>query len=148
MYNPAASNPLQPPSILLQPSCLEPFTNPFYPFVTQLLLNKNILNPLINAEMKTLVNSLELIGNPDGPGASAPDLSPVFTYTCQNHSGVSAIDSPDRFEHVFDPYYILEVSEKILRLEILIVRPQKWAKICLFAVFKAFTSNFFYYNLY
>ena len=42
-----------------------------------MLLNKNILNHLINAEIKTLVNSLKLIGNPDGPGASAPDLSPV-----------------------------------------------------------------------
>ena len=36
-----------------------------------------ILNNLINATEKTLVNSLKLIGNPDGPGAPAPDLSPV-----------------------------------------------------------------------
>ena len=35
---------------------------------------------MINAEIKTLVNSLKLIGNPDGPGASAPDLSPVCIY--------------------------------------------------------------------
>ena len=75
-------------------------------------------------------------------------MSIFFTYAHPNRSGVGAIDSPDRFEHVFDPYYILEVSEKNFRLEILIVRPQKWAKICLFAVFKAFISNFLYYNLY
>ena len=80
MYNPAASNLLYFPSILLQPSFPQPFTNPFYPFVTQLLLNKNILNHLINSEIETLVNSLKLIGNPDGPGASAPDLSPVQVY--------------------------------------------------------------------
>ena len=35
---------------------------------------------MINSEIKTLVNSLKLIGNPDGPGASAPDLSPVVLY--------------------------------------------------------------------
>ena len=33
---------------------------------------------MINAEIKTLVNSFKLIRNPDGPGASAPDLSPVY----------------------------------------------------------------------
>jgi len=52
----------------------------------------------------------------------------IFTYTCPNHSGVGAIDSPGRFEHVSHPYYILEVFEKIFRHEILIVRPQKLAK--------------------
>ena len=49
----------------------------------------------------------------------------ILTYTCPNHSGVGAIDSPDRFEHVFDPYYILEALEKIFKREISIVRPQK-----------------------
>ena len=72
----------------------------------------------------------------------------IFTYTCPNHSGVGAIDSPDRFEHVFDPYYTLEVLEKIFKHEISIVRPQKLAKIVFFGVFKAFISNFLYYNLY
>ena len=47
----------------------------------------------------------------------------IFTYTCPNHSGDGAIDSPDRFEHVFDPYYTLEVLEKIFELDISIVRP-------------------------
>ena len=47
----------------------------------------------------------------------------IFTYTCPNHSGVGAIDSPDRFEHVFDPYYTLEVHEKSFEFDISIVRP-------------------------
>ena len=36
----------------------------------------------------------------------------IFTYTCPNHSGVGAIDSPDRFEHVFEPYYIRKAPRK------------------------------------
>ena len=36
---------------------------------------------------------------------------------------VGAIDSPDRFEHVFDPYYTLEVHEKSFEFDISIVRP-------------------------
>ena len=36
-----------------------------------------------------------------------------FTYTCPNGSGVGAIDRSDPFEHVFDPYFILEVPRKI-----------------------------------
>ena len=72
----------------------------------------------------------------------------IFRYTCPNHSGVGAIGSPDRFEHVLHPYYILEVFEKKFRHEILIVRPQKSAKNGLFWCFKAFISNFLYYNLY
>ena len=59
----------------------------------------------------------------------------IFTYTCRNHSGVGAIDSPDRFEHVFDPYYILEVLEKIFKREISNVRPQKLAKNSVFWCF-------------
>ena len=38
----------------------------------------------------------------------------ILRYTCPNHSGVGAIGSPDRFEHVLHPYYILEVFEKNL----------------------------------
>ena len=72
----------------------------------------------------------------------------IFTYTCPNHLGVSAIDNSDRFEHVLHPYRILEVLEKNFRDEILIVHPQKWAKNALFWCFKAFISNFLYYNLY
>ena len=37
----------------------------------------------------------------------------VFTYTCSNGSGVGAIDRSDPFEHVFDPYCILEFLRKI-----------------------------------
>ena len=72
----------------------------------------------------------------------------IFTYTCPNHLGVSAIDNPDRFEHVLHPYHILEVLEKNFRHEISIVHPQKWAKNAFFWCFKAFISNFLYYNLY
>ena len=34
-----------------------------------------------------------------------------------------AIDNPDRFEQVFDTYYIPEVSEKIFMDDISMVRP-------------------------
>ena len=37
----------------------------------------------------------------------------ILACTCPNRSGVGAIDNPDRFEQVFNPYYILEVPEKI-----------------------------------
>ena len=56
-----------------------------------MLLNKNILNHLINAEIKTLVNSLKLIGNSDGPGASAPDLSPVILYVRKSKKKVGIL---------------------------------------------------------
>ena len=36
----------------------------------------------------------------------------IFACTCPNRSGVGAIDNPDRFEQVFDTYYIPETSEK------------------------------------
>ena len=55
-------------------------------------------------------------------------MSIFFTYAYPNRSGVNAMDNPDRFEHIFDPYYILEVLEKIFKYEISIVRPQKLAK--------------------
>ena len=69
----------------------------------------------------------------------------ILTHTCPNHSGVSANDSPDHSEQVFDAYYIREVLEKNFTHDILMVRPQKYA---FFGVFKAFISNFLYYNLY
>ena len=53
----------------------------------------------------------------------------IFTYTCPNHSGVSAIDSPDRLEHVLHPYCILEALENFFGHELWIVRAQKLAKI-------------------
>ena len=59
----------------------------------------------------------------------------IFTYTCPNHSGVGAIDSPDRFEHVSNQYYILEVPGKFFRDEISFVRAEKLAKNGLFWCF-------------
>ena len=56
----------------------------------------------------------------------------IFTHTCSNRSGVGAIDSPDRFEHVFHPYCTQEVLGKKFRHEISIVRPQKLAKNSIF----------------
>ena len=61
----------------------------------------------------------------------------IFTYTCPNHSGVGAIDSPDPFEDVFHPNYILEVPEKNFGYEISTVRPQKLPKNGFFDLFKA-----------
>ena len=48
-----------------------------------------------------------------------------FASTCPIRSGVGVIDTPDPFEHVLYPYYILEVREKNFSNEILTVRPQK-----------------------
>ena len=56
-----------------------------------------------------------------------------------------AIDNPDRFEQVFDPYYILEVLEKIFTHDITMARRQK---MIIFGVLKAFISKFTYYKLY
>ena len=44
---------------------------------------------------------------------------------CPDRSGVGAIDNPDRFEQVFDTYYISEASEKIFMGDISMVRPRK-----------------------
>ena len=49
----------------------------------------------------------------------------ILTFTCPNGPGIGAIDNPDRFEQVFDTYYIPEVSEKIFMDDISMVRPQK-----------------------
>ena len=69
----------------------------------------------------------------------------IFKYACPNHSGDGAIDSPDRFEHVFDPDYVQEVLEKIFTHVVSMVRAQK---VVFFSVFKAFVSIFLYYTLY
>ena len=42
-----------------------------------------------------------------------------------NRSRNGAIDNPDRFKQVFDPYYILEVPEKIFTHNIVMVCRQK-----------------------
>ena len=69
----------------------------------------------------------------------------IVACTRQNRSRVGAIDKLDRFEQVFDTYYIPEASEKIFTDDISMVRPQK---MYIFGVLKAFISNFTYYNLY
>ena len=69
----------------------------------------------------------------------------IFACKCPNRSGVGAIDNPDRFEQVFDPYYIHEVLEKIFTYDISMVRRQK---MLIFGVLKAFISKFTYYNLF
>ena len=65
----------------------------------------------------------------------------IFAYTSPNRSGVGAIDNPDRFEQVFDTYYIPEVSEKIFMDDISMVRPQK---TYVFGGYKAFADKQFY----
>ena len=60
-------------------------------------------------------------------GVRGPFFSMVhfFRYKRPNRSGVGAIDNFDLFEHVFDPYYIQEVLEKIFASEILVFLPPK-----------------------
>ena len=72
-------------------------------------------------------------------------MSNIFGCTCPNHSGVGAIDNPDRFEQAFDTYYLTEVSEKIFTDDISMDHPQKMYNFC---VLKAFISNFTYYKRY
>ena len=62
----------------------------------------------------------------------------IFACTCPNRSGVGSIDNPDRFEQVFNPYYILEVPEKIFTHDISMVHRQK---MLIFGVFEAFISK-------
>ena len=47
----------------------------------------------------------------------------IFACTCLNRPGVGAIDNPDRFEKVFDTYYIPETSEEIFMDDISMVHP-------------------------
>ena len=47
--------------------------------------------------------------------------------TCPKRARVGVIDSPDRFEHVLDPYCIQEVPRKDFTHEVLMVRPQNVA---------------------
>ena len=64
----------------------------------------------------------------------------IFACTCPNRSGVGEIDNPDRFEEVFDPYYILEVPEKNFTHDISMVRRQKTLIFYVLPV-KAFISK-------
>ena len=63
----------------------------------------------------------------------------IIVCTCPNRSGVGAIDNPGQLEQVLDPYYILEVPEKIFTEDISMVRRQK---MLIFGVLKAFMSKF------
>ena len=47
----------------------------------------------------------------------------IFAYSIPNRSGVGAIDNLDRFEQVFDTYYIPGASEKNFMDDISMVRP-------------------------
>ena len=69
----------------------------------------------------------------------------IFACTRPNRSGVGVIDNFDRFEQVFDTYYIPKASEKIFTDDISMVRPQN---IYIFDALKVFISNFTYGNLY
>ena len=48
----------------------------------------------------------------------------IFVCTWPNRKGIGAIDNPDRFEQVFDQYYILEDPEKNFTHNISMVRRQ------------------------
>ena len=71
-----------------------------------------------------------------------------FAYTCPNHSRVGAIDNPDRFDDVLHPYYILEAIENFFDTNFGLCILRNWLEIAFVAVFKAFISNFLFYNLY
>ena len=72
-------------------------------------------------------------------------MANIFTWRRPNRSGVGAIDHPDRSEEVPDQHYIPDVTEKIFKDDISMIRHQK---TFIFGVFKAFISNFTYYKLY
>ena len=69
----------------------------------------------------------------------------IFAYRSPNQSGVGAINNLNRFEQVFDTYYIPEDFEKIFMDGVSIDHPQKMYNFC---VLKAFISNFTYYKRY
>ena len=69
----------------------------------------------------------------------------IFSYTSPNWSGVGAIDNLDRFEQVFDTNYIPKFSENFFMDDMSVVRPYKTYVL---GGYKAFISNFTYYNLY
>ena len=50
-------------------------------------------------------------------------MANIFTCRRPNGLGGGAIDHPDRFEQVFDTYYIPEASEKIFMDDVSMVRP-------------------------
>ena len=58
----------------------------------------------------------------------------IFTYTRPNHSEVGAIDSTDQLEHVFYPYYMLEVREKISETGLRLLVLRNWLKMSFFGV--------------
>ena len=72
-------------------------------------------------------------------------MANIFTCRRPNRSEVGAIDHPDRSEQVRDQHYIPNVTEKIFKNDISMIRRQK---TFLFGVLKYFISNFTYYNIY
>ena len=56
----------------------------------------------------------------------------ILRYTRPNHSGDGAIDSPDRFEDVFDPLCTQKVFENFFTAHIVKVRPQNLTENGLF----------------
>ena len=76
-------------------------------------------------------------------GACGPFFKMINIFACTrpNRSGIGAIDNPDRFEQVFDIYYIPGASEISFMDDISMVRPYK---MWVFGGFKAFISNFAY----
>ena len=64
----------------------------------------------------------------------------IHTYTYPNHFWVGAIDSSDRFEHVFDPQFIWKLFEKILRIRF-------WGSV-LKIFFKEFSDTLWVENMF
>ena len=58
----------------------------------------------------------------------------IFPYTCPNGSGVGAIDRCYRAEHVFDPYWTLEVLRNFFMILVWTIRLEKMAKNGLFGI--------------
>ena len=71
-------------------------------------------------------------------------MANMFTWRRPNRSGVGAIDYPDRSEEVPDQHYIPDVTEKIFKDDISMIRRQK---MVIFGVLNVFISNFSYYKI-
>ena len=73
------------------------------------------------------------------------NMANIFTFRRPNRLGGGAIDHPDRSEQVPGQHYIPDVTEKIFKHDISMIRRQK---TFIFGVFKDLISNFTYYKLY
>ena len=65
----------------------------------------------------------------------------IFTWMRPNGLGVGAIDRSDLSEHVFDPYFILEVLGKFFMDEVWVICPQNSLKMTFFAFYKGFMDK-------